>query len=162
MSVDQNWDYDSALCKFLPLRSQLRQFKPDYAFGIRFGTESAIKYKIQLLPEATLPGVSPVCCHHLTFPFLVIESRSNDGSIRAAENKLSNAMVKAHDILNSLNLQGSYYVLGVVQVERHVRYYLSFSIQQTNGGLNRFADEVDCLSSHATYKLDLSRSLSHK
>ena len=77
----------------------------------------------------------------MTFPFLIMEFEDNTGSIRTCENKLCNAMIKAHDILNSLSLQDECFVFGLIQIECNLRFYLSFSTQKSDN-FDRLTDKV--------------------
>lgn len=140
-SHDQLWNYDTALTNYLPKRALLVGPKPAYAFGLELQEGSEIWDKVCTLPEITMPSVDSICASAVTAPFLILESKSNYGNIRTGENQLCNAMVKAHDILNSLNLQTTCFILGVVQVEYHARLYMSVSSQACDGRI-RYTDRV--------------------
>lgn len=126
-----SWPSDPALINYLPNRSILSLPQPGQAFGLFFEPGSDLWRQVRNLKHSTIPSVSPICVRNLAFPLLIFESQSNAGNIRAAENQLANAATKALDILCSLDLHRELYVLGIVQVEFSVWFYVCICTRQS-------------------------------
>lgn len=83
------------------------------------------------VPELTYPHVSPSCIPsdplEIAFPFLILESKSLQGDPMSCNNQLANGVVKALDIIASLDLQHKLFVIGICQVGFAYEVYLAFS-----------------------------------
>lgn len=126
----------------MPARVNLVQPKPDFAFGLKYDLESTMYMKLRQWQDKSIPPVDAFVYTKFPMPFLILESKSARGSIGTAENQLANAMIKAHDILCSLNVQDRLYVLGMVQVQYHVDLYISFSLREIDGDGKPFTKKV--------------------
>lgn len=139
-SRDELWQYDPAVSQLRNERRKLTGPKPDWAFGMKVKPKTNLWRKLSVLHEFTAPEVWPRCGNAKLFaPFLIIESKSNHGSIRTGENQLANSMIKCHDILNSLNIPC--FLLGILHIECFAKLYLSVSTQTYKEG-RRYTNEV--------------------
>lgn len=129
MSQDARWSYDpwpEAMA-----RQQLVSPKPNFAFGLRVEDGSDLHDMAQQVSESTYPHVSPFCIPsdplEIAFPFLILESKSLQGDPMSCNNQLANDVVKALDILASLDLQHKLFVIGICHVGFVYEIYLAFS-----------------------------------
>lgn len=143
--ISQNslWDrYDVAMMQLVPSRAELVQPKPDFAFGLQYKARTSIYNKLCQWKDQSIPSVDAFVIPSLAMPFFVFESESNNGSMRTAENLLANSMTKAHDILCSLGLQDDLYVLGIVQIQFILYFYVSFSTRRIDEDGKAFTKSV--------------------
>lgn len=145
LSQDLLWrGYDQAVIQVNAARANLVKPKPDFAFGLNYTSQSFMWNQLKKWKDKSIPSVDAFVTPKLTMPFLIVESKSNAGSKRTAENQLANAVIKAHDILCSLNLQDQLYVLGMVQIECDISLYMTFSTREIDQDRKPFADRVSC------------------
>ena len=123
--------------------------RPNFAFGLSYHHRSDVWKKILKWQDFSIPSISLIARQELSLPFLVIECKSDHGTLRQAEHQLANALVMSHDMLCSLNLQDSLYVFGIVQVELFVRFYISYSKRQLDEDGLAYCDEV-CVPTRIT------------
>lgn len=124
------YQYDTAVTHLIPARASLSRPKPDFAFGLLYETQSKLYDRLLDWKDKSSPSVDLFVAELLAVPFLVVESRSNMGTLGEAENQLANSMVKAHDILCSLDAQSDLFILGMVQVQYLCQFYISFSTKR--------------------------------
>lgn len=136
--------YDQAVIQVNQARANLVKPKPDFAFGLKYSAQSFMWDQLKGWKDKSIPSVDAFVTPKLATPFLMLQSKSNAGSKRTAENQLANAVIKAHDILCSLNLQDQLYVLGMVQIECDISLYMTFSTREIDQDRKPFADRVSC------------------
>lgn len=104
-SEDELWkDFDVPIKQLIPARANLITPKPDFAFGLKYKIRSAMYNKVRLWENFSIPSVNLFVTCDVAMPFLVFESTSSAGTLRATENRPANSVIKAHDLLCSLNV----------------------------------------------------------
>ena len=119
-----------AMIQNIPSRANLVKAKPDFAFGLKYSPKTQLYKMLRQYKDNSVPSVDAFVTSALAVPFLIFESRSSDGSLRRAENQMTNAMIKAHDILCSLRLQDDLPIFGMIQIHFAIHLYVSFSTLQ--------------------------------
>lgn len=95
------------------------------AFSFKMNLETIrdiMEWKSNSSPSVDLCVNTDLIC-----PFLVFESKSEDGSLLTAENQVGSAMVMMHDILCSLELNDTLHLFALVHVGLVCVPYISFS-----------------------------------
>lgn len=107
-----------------------------------------------------MPSVDLFVTSKLAVPFFIFESKSNAGNLRTAENQMATAMVQAHDILCSLDVQASLYILGMVQCALIAYPYVSFSCAIVDADGKSYCNSVSTpivVTSLADYQIRIVR-----
>ena len=120
---------DTAIAQLISARASLKQAKPDFACGLLYSEDSPMLSRVLQWHAVVVPDVDLQVAPDLYIPFFIFESKSVSGSIIAAENHLANSMLRAHDILCSLRLNQSLYILGAIQHQFSLSLYVSFSLR---------------------------------
>lgn len=102
------------------------------------------------LPELTDPHVSPFCIpsslSEVAFPFLILESKSLQGDVMSCNFKMANSLIKALDVIASINLQHQLFVIGICQVGFAHEIWLSYSADDsTQADIPRKVSALQCL-----------------
>lgn len=126
-------------------RSDLCAAEPNFAFGLQFPKPSPAFSKVLEYKHRSIPEIDLFVTADLALPFFIFESKSNNGSIRHAENQMANAMIKSHDILCSLDVQDATYIAGAIQVKFSLTFYLSFSSRSVDEHGRPFTQAVSFL-----------------
>lgn len=129
VSQDAQWTYDpwpEALA-----RQQLVNPEPDFAFGLKVEDGSDKDELARQVSELTFPPVTPFCIPtdplEIAFPFFIMESKSLQGDPMSCNNQMANGLIKALDVIASLGLQETLYVIGICQIGFTYEIYLAFS-----------------------------------
>lgn len=132
-SSNAQWQFDPF--PGAPGRQSLVNPKPDLAFGIKLQGGSIDMKLSKRLWDLTDPHVSPYCIPfkplEMIFPFLVLESKSLQGSALAAESQMTNGLIKSLDVIASLGLETKLFAVGICQVGFRFEVYLAFSSRST-------------------------------
>ncbi|CCG81630.1 protein of unknown function [Taphrina deformans PYCC 5710] len=126
------WSYDDwpeALA-----RGQLVRPKPDFAFGLKLVLRSEENRLAQRLPLVSDPTISASCVPsdpmRLSFPFLVLESRSTQGDQLSTNHQMANDLIKSLDVIAAIGQEENLFSIGICQIGFSYEIYIGCSSTQ--------------------------------
>lgn len=105
--------------------------KPNFAFGLKLNPELPELECAERMYDLTYPHVSPYCIDStpdmMTFPFLILESKSLLGNYAEAYHQMANALIKSLDVIAALHLEKDLFAIGISQLGFSYEIYLAYS-----------------------------------
>lgn len=114
--------------------------KADYAFVLKLADE--LMARVRIWGRISTSPLHPSVHRLLTLPFLMMVSKTQNGSMYEAGNQLANSMMKAHEALCSLNINEPIYLFGIIQHNTSIAQFGSDADRSTDSDNNTYWNTI--------------------